>query len=261
MKRKLLTALIKYQWLNERAYLGNFIAGIASTIFYTSAFIVFVFLLFHRVGTIAGYTRNDLLLVFFVGQIGFFTTWQGMAEPFAEMIRKINTGEFDFVLIHPVPLKSWVTVQGIEPLSGLLEVIPPMIIISLFINWGELHITPVHLILAGVVWLCSMAMCYLILLLLAAPAFSNGESSELLHVFWGMGPQPLPYERIPTAVKFTAFSVLPTILYTSVVTAVVLGRIQATGVVIAAVAAGTAALLMQRLVWRRALRVYTSASS
>ncbi len=225
MNRRLLAALLRYQWLNERAYIANFIAGIASSVFFTIAFLIFIFLLFHRIGTLAGYDRNQMMMLFFMGQLGFFTSWQLIAEPFADLIRKINSGEFDFMLIRPVPLKSWVTIQGIMPLSGCLQAIPPLILVGFFVKWSLLHLTLGHIMAAIVVWVASITLCYLIILLLVFPAFSTGESSELLHVFWGMGPQQIPYERIPSAMKFSAFNLLPTVMYTSVTTAMLLGKI------------------------------------
>lgn len=258
---RLLKSLLYYRLLNEKAYLANFVASMTSAVIYTIVYAIFITLLYQRVDTVAGYSKNDLLSLYLLMQAGFFVALHFFYYPLFELIRLINTGLLDQLLARPIPLKTWIIFNGFNPVLFLLDIIPASAIIMVMIDWSAWQSDIMQIIASGLIWLCGMAIIYALLLLFTYPAFKNGESTELLHVFWGMDPGPIPYERQPKGVKIAAFSVLPVLLYSSVSTAVLLGKLHYLSVLPLALLSASLALLMQEWVWKRALRIYTSASS
>lgn len=258
---RLLGALLKYHWQNEFAYPGNFIASVCSTVVYTAMYVIFINLLFNRVGSIGSYSKNDMYVVYFTGQLGFFITMEIFYNGFSSMITLINTGQFDFDLLRPVNIKSWSLLKGVTPFGAVLESLPPLLMIAVFIRWSEINLSILRLAATGLIIIAGITITYTILFLFCLPAFRTGESSELLHVFWGMGPQTVPFERLPKAIKVTAFTILPSLLFGSIGSAVLLGKQGFWPYLPLAVMVGFVAWYLQRILWRYALRTYTSASS
>ena len=262
MKRLgLLGSFVYFRFLNEKAYLGNFIASMSSAVFYAIVYMLFIHLLFQRVDTVAGYTKNDMIVLYLLLEVGFFLAAYLFYSSFLELIRLVNTGQLDQLLSRPIPLKTWTILNGFSPVQFLMDVVPQSIIVILLIDWGAIHTNLLQIAAGLLVFVCGLMTFYTILLLFCMPAFRQGESSELLHVFWGMTPGPIPYDPMPRSVKLLAFSALPTLLYSSVAAAVLLGKTDIKSATSAAAASALAAFLLQRFLWKRALQNYTSASS
>jgi ABC-type uncharacterized transport system permease subunit len=254
-------ALLRYQWQNEVAYPANLAARVSSTFFFTVVYIIFLHLLFRKVGSIGSFSQNDMLVVFFLGQIGFFTTVELFYNGFTDMVQMINNGNFDFDLVRPVNIKSWAMLKGINPFIGFAEAIVPILLIGFSIKWQLVNVTAANFGAATAVVLVGIMMTYTLLFLFCLPAFRVGESSELLHIFWGMGPMAIPNQKLPLPAKIAAFSVLPSLLFGSIASSILLGKQALWPLLPIAIAVGFFAWYLQRILWRYALRIYSSASS
>lgn len=262
MKKYLLIIdVLRYRISNEKAYMGNYVASVFSAVFYTIAYVVFINLVFDRVGTVAGYSRNDALLLYMFVQSGFFISANLFYLSFMELIRIINTGLFDQVLLRPFSVKLWSLFLGFRPIAFLLNSVPTVVFVAALVNWSAFDVSLTQVAASIYVFLCGLVLYYTFLFILSLPAFSYGESSELLHIFWGMDTGPIPYERMPRGFKIAAFSILPSLLYASVAAGVFLGKITIPFAVFFGSLSAISAFVVQKLLWNRALRSYTSASS
>jgi ABC-type uncharacterized transport system permease subunit len=111
------------------------------------------------------------------------------------------------------------------------------------------------------VWVAALIITYTFFFWLTLPAFKYGDASDVLHLFWAYDPLTFPYHKLPAAVKTSLYVAAPMILLVSGTAIVLLGKINPLEVLIPSVIAGTAAFVLQKFLWRSALRGYTSASS
>lgn len=258
--RVALTA-VWYRFLNEKAYAGNFIAAMSSAVFYTITYMLFIHLIFDRVGAVAGYSKNDVMVIYMFMQAGFFLSLTLMYDSCLELIAQINNGLFDLTLLRPVSVKVWSQFMGFRPVAFLMDFVPSATIVAILIDWSLVD-TNIAQIIAGVIILvCGIVVMGTVLFLLSLPAFSQGDSTELLHVFWGLDPGPIPYDKLPRPVKVAAFSMIPTLLYSAVATAVFLGKLNVIFGLSMAICAAVLAVILKNYLWQRALKSYTSASS
>src|SRR5258708_1946848 len=136
----ILIATTKFTYQIETAYRANNWANILSTCFYTLSMILFINVLYSNVKLIAGYSKDEMLLFMFVGQIGYYISWLFHSN-LLELIQDVNKGRLDTLLVKPVPSLFYVTFKKIRLFSVVRDCVPPMIVLGLFINWSKLSLT------------------------------------------------------------------------------------------------------------------------
>src|SRR3990167_9318864 len=93
---------IVYTFQQETAYWTNNWANLLSPFFYTLSMVLFIDVIYANVDLVAGYTRNQMLLFLFNGQIAFYTGWL-FHKNLQELIVSVNKGSLDLLLVKPMP--------------------------------------------------------------------------------------------------------------------------------------------------------------
>jgi hypothetical protein len=113
---KLLKRLIISNWQYETAYFTSNIFATLSPVVYTLSFLLFISVVFQNVSSIAGYSKDEMLFLFFVGQLSFysFSFW---SEGGVIIEKYVNNGNLDYILTRPVSSIFFVTMHKIMPLD------------------------------------------------------------------------------------------------------------------------------------------------
>ncbi|MFA5291055.1 MAG: ABC-2 family transporter protein, partial [Candidatus Paceibacterota bacterium] len=110
---RILRANLINTFQTETAYFGNNWGNMISTIIYVTVQILFINVIYSRVNTFAGYDKNEMYFLLFIGQFGFYLLW-GISEMNNQtLIKDINRGSLDFLLVLPVPSLWYVTFRKI----------------------------------------------------------------------------------------------------------------------------------------------------
>jgi ABC-type uncharacterized transport system permease subunit len=132
----------------------------------------------------------------------------------------------------------------------------------ILIDWQTLNLSILSCLLGFICWLASIFLLNTLLLATAYPVFTKGEAIDTLSITWSLfSINELPYEKLPRTLKFLSFTLMPTLLASSGVTYITLNKGPSALIVVFSVIAAIIAVILYKLIWRKALQQYTSASS
>ncbi len=258
---KINMAIIAERYKIEKAYIADLWGGAASTLVFMATFIVFVDLIYRRVGQIGDYTRNDMLVLTFLGQLSFFTIRRFSLDPALDLIQKVNTGRFDYFLLRPHSVRQHLLANTIQPISILTVNLTPLLLLSFFINWGDIHTNTLQIMAAITVFLCAQLLIRTITLILTLPVFYIGESTELVYLIFGMtSVTQIPYNLLSKSTQILSFVLAPTIISTAASGGVLLGKIHAS-LAFTMLAVAITCHFIYNYAWKKAMNAYSSASS
>jgi ABC-2 type transport system permease protein len=260
----ILKASLIFTAQRELAYAGNNWASILSTTFYTFSILIFVKVIYANVQTVAGYTYNEALLFFFVSQMTYYTNWTLTMRNLNEMIPDINKGNLDLVLIKPVPTLFYLMTRSISAVYTLLDSIPPMIAITLSINWQALNLIPSTLITGILVWILGLISLHSLQFLAALPVFWLGESQNVLDLVSstaGTGGTMIPLEGYNQNLQKLLGTIVPILIASAFTTSIILGKSEPFRLFFWALIVSAVSLIIRNIAWKSALKQYTSASS
>jgi len=259
---KIIKATLREQAQAEKAYLGNFWADVSSTVMFVIVVLTFMDLLFRRAGSIAGYTKNDYLFMFLIGEFTFFTAAHFLAGPMMLIRDSVRNGYFDLILLKPVPTRIYIYTRSIKPLYIIMTALPNFALFFYIINWSEIHLTALSIIGGIVVWVSGLIVFNTLIFALTLPVFIHGESSDMLNTWYStLAMNQMPYEKLPAILKILSLTILPSVLMTAGTAFVMLSKGNSAPVIITALVGAIISLFALKYLWRFALNNYTSASS
>lgn len=259
---RIAAATIKEQAQAEKAYLGNFWADLSSTGLFVITNVVFLDLLFRRAGEIAGYSKNDYLFMMLVGQFTFYIVTGFLANPMSLLIESVRNGYFDLILLKPVATRTYLYSRAVKPLVLAMVSLPNIILFCILINWGDLSLNFLSVVGGAVVWVSGFIIFNTFIFALALPVFTQGDSTDMLNTYYStMAMTQMPYNNLPTVMKYLSLVALPAVLMTAGSVAVILMKGSTSFILLSSIAAGFVSLILLSIMWKFALRNYTSASS
>lgn len=264
MKRyiSIFLAVIRDRFRNEKAYKGNMLAETASTIVYVLTYLAFINLLFAKIGSLAGYSKNDILFMMLVGQFTYYFYATVLISTMYKIISTVRTGEFDLILLRPINKLFYLYSYSIRPFTAIMVSLPNLILLTYLINWSILDFSALSLALGVVCWFCAVILINTIEFLLTYPVFTKGDSTDLLNTSYSIfAITEIPYEKLPKPLKILSFSLIPTLLSSGGVTYIVLQKGPVIGIILGSIVAAVVSLLIFKLLWIRAMANYASASS
>ena len=242
------------------AYRANFlIEGVMSLVWLVVTLIPLV-IVFNGRDQVAGWTRPDAMIVmaYFVGVRAVL---EGMISPsLVDLVEKIRSGSFDYVLLKPVDAQAMVSASRYEPwkvfdLAGAIA-----IAIYAFVLRGAPP-SAAQLALGVVLFGTGLAAAYALWILCAAAAFWVGRLDNLMYLLGSIfDTGRWPVMVFPTAWRVVFTFVIPVAVMTTYPAMALIGTLGAERAV-ATIGGALALLVISRLVWRTAIRSYTSASS
>lgn len=259
---RIVLATQKEQLRSEVEYLANFWSDIFSAFTFIVTQTLFIHIIFRRAGLVAGYDQNDFFFLMFVNQITYFTTTRLLALPMYLLVDSVRFGSFDLMLLRPINLKAYLYARAIKPVSAVISSLPSIIFFGVIVNWSKLSISLKSLLLGSAVWVAGFIIFRTYIFALAYPVFTEGDATDSLSGFyWTSAVNEMPFQNLPRFMKVLSLFLIPTLLMTAGTVAVILQRGSAAAIIIPAVLASIVSSILYRLMWRKALTNYMSASS
>lgn len=247
-----LVLAMQYRW--------EFLLDGLMSVFWTITALVPLYLVFQERPSIAGWQYGEALVV-----VGWFTVLDGVLKgainpSLATVIEHIRQGTLDFVLLKPADSQFIVSTQRFMPWRALSFVSAGLIFAYAFERIGR--VPTLGAVLAALVMLaCGLLILYSMWILVISVAFRAVRIDNLRYLFeavFDAARWPASVFKGFVSVLFTF--VIPLALMTTYPAEALLGRLEPArlaGGLVAAILFATLA----RVVWRRSIRGYTSASS
>ncbi|MDJ0795767.1 MAG: ABC transporter permease [Calothrix sp. MO_167.B12] len=243
---------------SEMEYRFNFLLATLSSLGNLVGSMFGLFLFYSKGYTFAGWSWSEALIV-----VGIFTLLQGFSATFLvpnlnRIVRHVQEGTLDFILLKPIRSQFWLSCHTVSP-WGLPDIIFGSIIIGyagekLGLGWSNylLGLPPLF---------CGLVILYSLWFMLGATSIWFVKIYNVTEVLRGLlEAGRYPMVAYPVAYRFFFTFVVPVTFLTTVPAEALLGRVQTTGLIGAALLA-IGLFFVSTIFWRFALRFYTSASS
>ena len=206
------------------------------------------------------WNREEALVV-----IAYFTgvraVLEGLVSPsLVDLVERIRSGAFDYVLLKPVDAQAMVSTARSEPWKIFDVLVAIGLVVYAFAQRGVAP-SPGQIALGTVLFFAGLLAMYSIWIVCAAAAFwvvRLDNLTYLLGAVFDVARWPVDVFRGAWRILFTY--IIPVAVMTTFPAEALLGRIDAK-TALATIGGAIALLLGSRLVWRFAIRNYTSASS
>jgi ABC-2 type transport system permease protein len=202
------------------------------------------------------------MFLVFIGQLGFFTGWGLFAENNYFLNEDIQTGKFDFILIKPVPSLFFVTFRWFPIVSMLRDSVPVILIIYFSVNWSALTFVASNIAWGIFIFICGQILWHAVRFLLVLPAFWFGNAKAVSSIAYALSEtHNIPLEGYTQNLRILFTTVVPIIILAEVSGSVMLGKSNGPIMALWALLVTIAFIFIINVVWKYALRNYTSASS
>ncbi|MCU0550059.1 MAG: ABC transporter permease [Leptolyngbya sp. Prado105] len=220
---------------------------------------LFSLFLFYRTGyTFAGWRWEEALIV-----VGVFTLLEGFSGTFLapnlnRIVRHVQEGTLDFVLLKPISSQFWLSGHTISP-WGIPDILFGAIVIFYAGNRLGIGINAYLISLIPLVF--GLAILYSLWFILGATSIWFVKIYNVTEVLRGLiEAGRYPMAAYPIAYQFFFTFIVPVAFLTTIPSEAMLGRTDF-GWMIGAGILAIVLLFIARSFWRFALRFYTSASS
>jgi ABC-2 type transport system permease protein len=218
------------------------------------------YVLFDGRDTVAGWDRSGTLIV-----IAYFTgvraVLEGLVSPsIVDLVERIRSGSFDYVLLKPIDAQIMISTSRCEPWQVFNLLFAVGMVVYAFVDRGRAP-APADVALGAALFGTGVLAMYGLWILCAAAAFWVVRLDNLpflLGAIFDVARWPVQVFRGAWRIVFTF--VLPVAVITTFPAMGLLGQLNA-WTALATLGGALALLLASRLVWRLAIRSYTSASS
>lgn len=261
----LLKAILKNSFEYDLAYIANGWGSILSAFFYIIANIVFIDVIFQNVTSLAGYTRDEVLLFNILSQVWAFFLLGIVFKNFEIFIQSVNTGELDLVLTKPVPELFYILFRNISIIGMLRDFLPSFLTLILVVNWDNLNILQSNLILGVLIMFVGLVCSLCFHFIATLPVFWLGDNAGITDLFIEVedrsGHTNFVYEAWNSFWRIVFTVVLPTAISTAIATSVIIGKSPGVEMFIISFSVMVIFIVIVNILWKISLKNYTSASS
>jgi ABC-2 type transport system permease protein len=242
----------------EMEYRVNFVLASLSSVGNLAGSLFGLFLFYRKGYSFSGWSWEEALLV-----LGVFTLLQGFAATFLapnlnRIVRHVQEGTLDFVLLKPVKSQFWLSFHTLSPWG-----LPDLIFGGVLIGYAgtRLGISINSYLISVIPITFGLVVLYSLWFILGATSIWFVKIYNVTEVLRGLlEAGRYPMVAYPTAFRFFFTFVVPVAFLTTIPAEAMLGRSQV-GWLIGAGFLAVGLFLFSSWFWRFALRFYTSASS
>jgi ABC-2 type transport system permease protein len=242
------------------AYRADFLLKGLMAIFWIGVTLVPVVVVFHSRPDVAGWSYAEALVV-----LGWFSLLKavlegGVTPSLTAVVEGVRTGALDFVLLKPADAQFLVSTAKFEPWR-LIDVVGAFAIFTYAFNELGRWPTPRQILIALALLVMAVLLLYSIWILVVSASFWVVRVDNLSYLFGSIfDAGRWPISVFKGALRFIFTAVFPLALMTTYPAEALLGRLQASTTVTALIG-GVLFTIIARLIWKQAIRFYTSASS
>lgn len=257
---RLLAIQLRISVASAMAYRANFLVEGVMSLAWMALTLLPLIVLFSGRDKVAGWDAPSALIV-----MAYFlavrAVLEGMISPsLVDLVEKIRSGSFDYVLLKPVDAQAMISASRYEPwkvfdLAGAIAVV-----IYAFAQRGAPPALP-DLVLGIVLFGAGVLATYALWILCAAASFWVVRLDNLMYLLGAIfDTARWPVQVFPGIWRTIFTFVIPVAVMTTFPAMALLGRLDARRA-LATLGGSLMLLALSRLVWRTAIRSYTSASS
>jgi ABC-2 type transport system permease protein len=244
--------------LEEMQYRGNFIASILGTLFWLAMALLTVALFFRHTDHLGGWDYWDVVVL-----LGVFNALTGIVEAvlrpgIGRLASDVRSGALDLVLIRPVDAQFYTSFRRLD-IWRLADVARGFGLSGYALAHTGRTPGAGALLAFAVTFAAAIAVVYAVWLALMSFAFWFVAVENITVLFDAVFEAArYPVTAYPGALRFLFVYLIPIAWTTTIPASALTGRLQP-ALALWAVIVGAAALGGSRLLWRVALRRYTSA--
>ncbi len=262
MKRyvRLLTMQLRISLASAMAYRANFlIEGVMSAAWFALTLLPLYVLYSHR-NSVNGWDMPAAVIV-----MAYFTALRAVLEgiispSLVDLVERIRSGSFDYILLKPIDAQIMVSASRYEPWKVFDLIGSVLMVIYAFRQRGTVPSASEIALGIGLFVAGAIAM-YALWIVCAAASFWVGRLDNLMYLLGAIfDTGRWPVYVLPGTWRLVFTFVIPIAVMTTFPAMALLGTLgmeRAVGSIVGAFAL----LLVSRVVWRQAIRSYTSASS
>jgi len=262
---KLITKIIKNSTELDLAYFWNNWLSLLSVVIYMATNILFIDIIFSKVNNIAGYSRDEILLISLTSQFWFFFTSMIFIKNIQNFIKDVNRGDFDLILSKPLPSLLYTMFRNINLLAVLREGVPSAFLIVVVIKWTNLNLEFSNIAFGILIMITGTFISGIINFIFSLPVFWLGQSQSIGDAFYQLedlsGHSNFVLEAYPNILKIFFTFFLPTLVSSSISTSVLVGKSNAVEMLAASIFVFITFSMILKFLWNLGLKNYTSASS
>jgi ABC-2 type transport system permease protein len=241
-------------------YRFDFVLKGGMAVFWLAVLLVPLLVVFDQRASVAGWTFPEALVV-----LGWFAALKaildgGISPSLIAVVEGVRSGSLDFVLLKPADAQFLVSTARFEPWR-LVDLAGSLAILTFAFSRLGRAPRPEHVLLALALLAVAVLLLYSIWILVVSASFWVVRVDNLSYLFGSLfdaGRWPIDVFRGILRIVFTY--VFPLALMTTYPARALLGTLTA-GTAVVALGGGLLFVVVSRLVWLRAIRFYTSASS
>jgi ABC-2 type transport system permease protein len=242
------------------AYRGDFVLQGAMELMWMALVLLPLLILYEGRDSVAGWDRPSalILMAYFIGLRGVLECV--VSPSLVDLVERIRSGAFDYVLLKPVDAQVMISTSRYEPWKVFDLIGALALTVYAFVLIGEPP-APADIALGVLMFIGGAIAMYSLWIVCAAASFWVVRLDNLMYLLGAIfdtARWPVQVFRGAWRVVFTF--VIPVAVMTTYPAMALLGRL-APGTALATLGGSLGLLGLSRLVWRAAIRSYTSASS
>lgn len=257
---RLLALQFRISAASAMAYRANFLIEGVMSMAWLAITLLPLIVVFGARDTVAGWDRPSALIV-----MAYFMAVRAVLEgtispSLVDLVERIRTGSFDYVLLKPVDAQAMVSASRYEPwkVFDLLGAIA--VAVYAFAARGAPP-SPLDAVFGLALFGAGVLATYALWILCAAASFWVVRLDNLMFLLGAIfDTARWPVQVFPGAWRFIFTFIIPIAIMTTYPAKALLGTLDAR-TALATLGGCAALLIVSRIVWRTAIRSYTSASS
>ena len=257
---KMLAIQLRISVAQAMAYRANFIVSGVMALAEIALTLVPLIVLFDQRERVGDWDASDMLVVI-AYFIGVKAVLEGVVSPsIQDLVQRVRDGSFDYVLLKPVDAQAMISASRYEPWNVFDFLGAVAIAVYAFVRRGSAP-GPAEIAAGLGLFVAGVLAMYSLWVTCAAAAFWVGRLDNLqwlLGAIFDTARWPVQVFRGAWRIVFTF--VIPVAIMTTFPAMALLGRLDVE-TALATIGGALVMLAVSRLVWRAAIRNYTSASS
>ena len=257
---RLLALQFRISAASAMAYRANFLIEGVMSLAWMALTLLPLIVVFNGRQTVAGWDRPSALIV-----MGYFLAVRAVLEgtitpSLVDLVERIRTGSFDYVLLKPVDAQAMVSASRYEPWKVFDLIGAVAIVVYAFIEIGAPP-SPGEILLGFTLLGSGILATYALWILCAAASFWVVRLDNLMYLLSAIfDVARWPIQVFPGAWRFVFTFVIPVAIMTTYPALALLGKLHGP-TALGTLGGSLVLLVVSRAVWRTAIASYTSASS
>ncbi|HUS28020.1 MAG TPA: ABC-2 family transporter protein [Kofleriaceae bacterium] len=257
---RLVSVQLRTSVAQAMAYRADFLIQGVMSLAWLAVALIPLLIAFDKRPTVAGWDRNSALVM-----MAFFmavkAVMEGVISPsITNLVENIRSGAFDYILLKPVDAQLMISASRYEPwrIFDLLGAIALATYAFIQIGHGP---EPQHLAVGLALFVAGVFAVYAVWICCAAASFWVVRLDNLVYLLQAIFDiARWPVQVFSPVWRLVFTFVIPVAVMTTFPAMALLGRLSAR-TALATVGGSLLMLVISRLIWRSAIRNYTSASS